>query len=270
MAIKKICRVSIHHMVLTTAILVVSFASVTVAFSAQSSSFVNSRSIYKSHTQGLTSTQPRRISHTVERSMVDPNMIGTSLSDAWTSYNVALEQSPLLVKSVTAGVILGCADFTGQALERSMKDDPSEESSVDWGRALRFAIFGFVLQAPWNHFYYLALDGALPPTEDPLSATTGIKVAIDQFVQAPIFTVLIFYFLGLLEGKTMDDVKDQLDDDYKDTMLANWKLWVPATAVNIAFCPPLLRVLFLNVVFFFWSIFLSLKLNKNSDVEVDK
>jgi hypothetical protein len=155
--------------------------------------------------------------------MVDPNMIGTSLSDAWTSYNVALEQSPLLVKSVTAGVILGCADFTGQALERSMKDDPSEES-VDFGRALRFAIFGFVLQAPWNHFYYLALDGALPPTEDPLSATTGIKVAIDQFVQAPIFTVLIFYFLGLLEGKTMGDVKNQLDEDYKDTMLANCKL----------------------------------------------
>ena len=52
-------------------------------------------------------------------------------------------------------------------------------------------------------------------------------------------------------------------------MLANWKLWVPATAVNIAFCPPILRVLFLNCVFFFWSIFLSLKLNKETeDVEI--
>jgi peroxisomal membrane protein 2 len=90
-------------------------------------------------------------------------------------------------------------------------------------------------------------------------------VAIDQFIQAPIFTVLIFYFLGLLEGKSTDDVKNQLDRDYKETMVANWKLWVPATIVNIAFCPPMLRVLFLNCVFFFWSIFLSIKLNDDGE-----
>lgn len=33
------------------------------------------------------------------------------------------------------------------------------------------------------------LDGALPPTADPFSSTTFAKVAIDQFGQAPIFTV---------------------------------------------------------------------------------
>ena len=145
-----------------------------------------------------------------------------------------------------------------------MKGD-EDEAEVDYARALRFAVFGLVLQAPWNHFYYLLLDGALPPTPDPLTPTTGVKVVIDQFVQAPIFTVLIFYFLGLLEGKSTGMIKDQLDRDYKDTMLANWKLWVPATAVNIAFCPPPLRVLFLNCVFFFWSIFLSLKLNNEEE-----
>lgn len=188
------------------------------------------------------------------------------LTDAWSSYNVALEANPLIVKSITAGVILGAADLTGQAVQNSSNnnDDNDEKSrlDVDYARCFRFAIFGLVLQAPWNHFYYLLLDGALPPTEDPFTVTTATKVVIDQFVQAPIFTVLIFVFLGLLEGKSLDMVKEQLDDDYKDTMLANWKLWVPATMVNIAFCPPVLRVLFLNVVFFFWSIFLSLKLNK--------
>jgi len=194
-----------------------------------------------------------------------------SLAGAWASYNEALEANPLLVKSVTASAILGAADFTGQFLERAGKEgeedaDARSSEGVDIARVARFAIFGLVLQAPWNHFYYLLLDGALPPTEDPFTATTGIKVVIDQFVQAPIFTVLIFAFLGALEGKSLDAIKKQLDDDYVDTMLANWKLWVPATAVNIAFCPPVLRVLFLNCVFFFWSIFLSLKLNKE-DVE---
>lgn len=190
-------------------------------------------------------------------------MDSSILTEAWTSYNQALETDPLLTKSVTAGVILGAADFAGQALESRLNEE--EESSVDFARAARFAIFGLVLQAPWNHFYYQFLDGALPPTEDPFTATTGIKVVIDQFVQAPIFTVLIFFFLGLLEGKSVEAVKQQLDKDYKDTMFANWKLWVPATAVNIAFCPPVLRVLFLNCVFFFWSIFLSVKLNKEEE-----
>eukprot|EP00568_Trieres_chinensis_P000243 CAMPEP_0183306508 /NCGR_PEP_ID=MMETSP0160_2-20130417/12094_1 /TAXON_ID=2839 ORGANISM="Odontella Sinensis, Strain Grunow 1884" /NCGR_SAMPLE_ID=MMETSP0160_2 /ASSEMBLY_ACC=CAM_ASM_000250 /LENGTH=248 /DNA_ID=CAMNT_0025469903 /DNA_START=59 /DNA_END=805 /DNA_ORIENTATION=+ len=198
--------------------------------------------------------------------MVDGG-IADSAAAAWSSYNAALESDPLLVKSVTAGVILGAADFAGQALERKQKESAGVETGdVDLARAARFAFFGLVLQAPWNHFYYLMLDGALPPTEEPWTATTGIKVVIDQFVQAPVFTVLIFLFLGLLEGKTVEAVQTQLEADYKDTMVANWKLWVPATVVNIAFVPPILRVLYLNSVFFFWSIFLSLKLNKDEEV----
>lgn len=193
----------------------------------------------------------------------DANLLG----EAWTAYNAALETSPLITKSVTAGAILGAADLAGQTIESKIKEEKTE---IDAGRFVRFAVFGLVLQAPWNHFYYQFLDGALPPTEDPLSTTTGVKVIIDQFVQAPIFTVLIFLFLGTLEGKSLDQVKAQLDDNYSDTMVANWKLWVPATMVNIAFCPPVLRVLFLNVVFFFWSIFLSLKLNSSSEVSSEE
>jgi peroxisomal membrane protein 2 len=191
------------------------------------------------------------------------HMDTTPLTEAWTAYNNALVQDPLITKSVTASVILGAADLTGQILENSKKSD-DDDTPIDPARVARFALFGLILQAPWNHYYYLYLDGVLPPTEDPFTATTGIKVIIDQFVQAPIFTVIIFVFLGLLEGKSIDDIKSQLDADYKDTMLANWKLWVPATMVNLAFCPPVLRVLFLNCVFFFWSIFLSLKLNSDS------
>jgi len=146
----------------------------------------------------------------------DPNF----LINAWDSYNVALNTNPLITKSVTAGVILGAADFAGQALENK---DKEEENDIDFSRAFRFAIFGLVLQAPWNHFYYQILDGVLPPTEDPFTQTTGIKVIIDQFVQAPIFTVLIFAFLGTLEGKSLEQVKTQLENDYTDTMLANCK-----------------------------------------------
>lgn len=187
-------------------------------------------------------------------------MIIPDPQQAWTAYNDALEVNPLLVKSVTAGIILGAADLAGQSLEDAQSGNKTE---LDLARTIRFAFFGLVLQAPWNHFYYQALDGAIPPTSEPWTSTTAIKTVIDQFVQAPIFTILIFGFLGALEGKNLEAIQQQLDEDYKDTMVANWKLWVPATVVNLAFVPPILRVLYLNCVFFFWSIFLSLKLNKD-------
>jgi hypothetical protein len=39
------------------------------------------------------------------------------------------------------------------------------------------------------------------------------------------------------------------------------KLWIPASLVNLAFVKPTLRVLYVNVVFFLWTIILSMILN---------
>jgi peroxisomal membrane protein 2 len=147
--------------------------------------------------------------------------------EAWDAYNEALVSSPLLVKSVTAGVILGAADLAGQTFESILKGQGSasqegEAAGVDWARAARFAVFGLVLQAPWNHFYYQVLDGQIPPTpSEPFSQTNIIKIVIDQFIQAPIFTVLIFAFLGALEGKNLSAIQTQLKKDYKETIFAN-------------------------------------------------
>lgn len=183
--------------------------------------------------------------------------------EAWEGYNNALNSDPLLTKSITAGILLGAADLSGQVFENSTNDN-NKNKEVDVSRTIRFAIFGLILQAPWNHYYYMLLDGQIPPTPDePFSSTNIVKVCIDQFIQAPIFTVLIFVFLGLLEGKALSSIKQQLDSDYKETIIANWKLWVPATIINIGFIPPLFRVLYLNIVFFFWSIYLSLIVNKD-------
>ena len=110
------------------------------------------------------------------------------------------------------------------------------------GRIIRFATFGLVLQAPWNHYYYQFLDTAIPPTPEPWTSTTAIKTVIDQFVQAPIFTVLIFAFLGFLEGKNTEAIQKQLDEDYKDTMLANCKQ--PNTFVFLQ-----MNIIFSNLVY---------------------
>merc|ERR1711920_663051 len=88
---------------------------------------------------------------------------------AWDYYSEALATQPLLTKSLTACVLVSGADCAAQAIEGK---------GIELARVLRFGIFGLVLQAPWNHFYYLLLDGAIPPTSDPLSPTNLAKVGI--------------------------------------------------------------------------------------------
>ena len=182
--------------------------------------------------------------------MLDP-------ASAWAAYNVELVTHPLVTKAITAGVIIGAGDAAAQVIENSKKTD----SAFDVARYLRWAVFGLVLQGPWNHAFYLLLDQALPPTPDPFTITTLEKVGIDQFIQAPIFTVIILGFFAVVEGKGLGFAKEQVKTELGGILIKNWSVFLPATAINIAFCPPELRVLFLNCVFFGWVIYLSLLLN---------
>ena len=115
------------------------------------------------------------------------------VDELWNDYLQLLDSAPLPTKAVTAGLIIGAGDLSAQVIESVLqkKDEAAdaETTGIDLARVGRWAAFGFFLQAPWNHFFYQVLDGVLPPTEDPFTQTTAIKVCIDQFGQAPIFTV---------------------------------------------------------------------------------
>jgi len=182
--------------------------------------------------------------------MLDP-------ASAWAAYNLELVTHPLTTKAITAGIIIGAGDAAAQTIEGSKSGAP-----FDVTRYARWAVFGLLLQGPWNHAFYLLLDGALPPTDDPFSLTTLEKVGIDQFIQAPIFTCLILFYFAMVEGKGVEFWKGQLKNDLGGILIKNWSVFLPATVINLAYCPPELRVLFLNCVFFGWVVYLSLFLNE--------
>jgi peroxisomal membrane protein 2 len=119
---------------------------------------------------------PRQSSVTKTTTAQTSSLNVAGAQEAWTAYNDALQADPLLVKSVTAGVILGAADIAGQAVQNKLRDEDADAEELDIGRTARFAFFGLVLQAPWNHFYFMTLDGAIPPTAEPFTSTNGIKV----------------------------------------------------------------------------------------------
>ena len=201
----------------------------------------------------LLATPPRRAA-------VAPSMLDAGA--AWSAYNAALvdPSTALLTKSVTAGVIIGAGDAAAQLVEGAKTG-----AAFDGARYLRWAIFGLVLQGPWNHAWYLTLDGLLPPTEDPFSLITLEKVGLDQFFQAPIFTMVILCFFALVEGKGLAFAKNQIQEELGAILIKNWAVFLPATFINLAFLPNEYRVLFLNVVFFGWVIYLSLLLNADEE-----
>ena len=182
-------------------------------------------------------------------------------AELWSDYLGLLETAPLVTKACSACVIIGAGDAAAQLVENRNEAD----AKFDFERYLRWAVFGLVLQGPWNHFFYQLLDGAIPPTPDPFTISTLEKVGIDQFVQAPIFTIIILGFFAVVEGKGLGFAKDQVQNELGGILIKNWSVFLPATFINIAYCPPELRVLFLNCVFFGWVIYLSLFLNADAE-----
>ena len=51
-----------------------------------------------------------------------------------------------------------------------------------------------------------------------------------------------------MEGKGLPFAQNQVKTELGGILIKNWSVFLPATAINIAFCPPELRVLFLNCV----------------------
>ncbi|CEL98403.1 unnamed protein product [Vitrella brassicaformis CCMP3155] len=188
------------------------------------------------------------------------------LTDLWGGYLSSLDAQPLLTKCLTSGVILPAADIAAQLIEK--RGDPSAPRGIDFTRTSRWLAAGFLLHAPWNHYWYNFLDARVPPPTEPLSGINFLRLALDQFLQAPVFTALFFAVLQLLEGANTQGVRDKLSRDWWSTMKTNWVVWLPASFINLAFVPTALKLLYVNVVFYFWSIFLSIVANR--DVEPQK
>ena len=66
-----------------------------------------------------------------------------------------------------------------------------------------------------------------------------------------------------MEGKH-EQINDKLSKDWLPTLMTNYSVWIPAQLINFKVVPPQLRVLWANVVGFFWSIYLSNAANKSA------
>jgi peroxisomal membrane protein 2 len=172
----------------------------------------------------------------------------------WEKYNYHLVENPVITKSITGGVIAFTADVLCQTYFPLPKDAKKPwKERMNWKRALNFTIINTFIVPGLSHYWYGFLSTKI--VGNTMFAAVK-RVAIDQSIFAP---CIIPVFLGgmlILDGKP-EQVVPKLKADWWDTMLANYSLWIPAQLINFRFVPPHYRVLWANMVGFFWNIYLS-------------
>lgn len=152
----------------------------------------------------------------------------------------------ILTKSITAAVLNSIGDLIAQfAVEKKDK--------LDVGRFIRFAGLGLIMIGPVLHYWY-GLNARIAPGAGTVDALK--RLFLDQIFFAPPFVALNFATLKLLEGQPQE-VVPKLKQDWRNAILANWKLWPMFQFVNFRFVPPEQRVLFSSMVSLIWNTYLS-------------
>lgn len=131
--------------------------------------------------------------------------------------------------------------------------DPSSPSAYDAARALRMGSFGLLFYGPYQHFWYRALDRALPGRTIRSFAS---KVALNQLCLAPLVITGVFTWNLGLQGK-LGELPAKVRQDFVPTMLTGWKFWVPAASINFMMVPLQHQVLYMSTCGLIWTAFLS-------------
>ncbi|KAF9143616.1 hypothetical protein BGX30_015180 [Mortierella sp. GBA39] len=142
----------------------------------------------------------------------------------------------------------------------------------DFARTGRFMFYNFSV-APIIHTWYTVLDKNFPIAAQAVSnkqnqqAAAKIihtlkpvvkRVIADQILFAPIGLAMLFTGLTVLEGGSLQQIKDKLNNTFIPTLQANYLVWPMVQLVNFSVMPLQLRLPFVSVVGIAWNAYLSL------------
>ncbi|KAG9487171.1 peroxisomal membrane protein 2 [Eleutherodactylus coqui] len=176
------------------------------------------------------------------------------------TYLQLLHSRPVLTKALTSALLSALGNLLSQSIERR-RQSKSSAKSVDLVSPLRFAAYGLFFTGPLSHYFYLFLE-QWAPSSVPLAGLR--RLLLERLIIAPAFLLLFFIVMNLLEGKNLKSLNRTLKDSYWSALKMNWKVWTPFQFINVNYIPVQFRVLFANIVAFFWFTYLA-STRKNPD-----
>lgn len=170
-------------------------------------------------------------------------------------YLILLKKYPILTKSVTSGILSALGNLLSQTLEAKKKSrQEGAGKEIDKAGAARYAIFGLLFTGPLSHYFYQLMEVWMPTT-DPYCLVK--RLLLDRLFFAPAFLLLFYFVMTVLEAKGWSDFERKMKSSYWTALKMNWKVWTPFQFINVNFVPVQFRVLFANVIAFFWYAYLA-------------
>jgi protein Mpv17 len=118
------------------------------------------------------------------------------------------------------------------------------------------------------HAWYQFLDSAVMPKEPASSTAIVSKMVLDQAIWAPLNTALFYAYVAAVDG-TLASLPAVLAVKLVPTVLAGYALWPMAHLINFKFIPSNQRLLYINIVNLFWTVYLSRMANSSSVIDLD-
>jgi len=166
-----------------------------------------------------------------------------------TAYITALYMNPIRTKSLTAAIIATLGNYTAQSLK---------SSKIDFQTLGSFGMFGLLFGGTIPHFFYTFLTRVID--EDSRLAPFKMLL-VERLLYTPIFQFFSLYMINRLQLKSHSDALRTVSRFYPSTLEANYQYLTILQFVNMYFVPPILRVLFQNLIGFLWVIYVSKKWN---------
>jgi len=131
----------------------------------------------------------------------------------------------------------------------------------DFKRTGKFFFMGACFIGPGLRAWYAILEKYVTGSVKTIAIK---KMFLDQTLWAPTFVAAFFCLSDGLSGKSVSDIKVNLQENYLNAMTVNYYIWPAVQLCNFYFVPLSHRVLVVNVVALFWNTFLAYTVSKKS------
>ncbi|GLV41902.1 uncharacterized protein CBL_00364 [Carabus blaptoides fortunei] len=161
---------------------------------------------------------------------------------------------PIRTRAISSASIAICGNVVSQYLSgcRVLNQDS----------IIAFGLFGLLFGGTIPHLFYTTLERVI---SDEVGHSIAKRLLIERLIYSPMYQAFAIYMIARLEGKTHGIAIKQLERTYWPILQVNWKWMSIIQCINLSFVPPILRVLFMNLVGFFWSIYLAHTLRQKQE-----
>ena len=142
-----------------------------------------------------------------------------------------------------------------RARARARADGARERHGLTVSLAPPARSFGLLVHGTTGHWFYGKLDNAIPGKG---GAAVASKVFIDQVLWNPIFGIMFFGYMGLMQNMGIMGTIAEIKSKLLSQVTGSWTVWPIAHTINFRFIPTDVRILYINTIQIFYNCFLSI------------